>query len=111
VIQTIVPCFVNILCDVGYDAALFCTEVAPSSLSSHFSPDVKALERDRGLLPIDTTSSQAHEVYSEPKTVDHCTEHLSQIADLEERVKVLKQQITAAMEQAKKSAALSQKVS
>jgi hypothetical protein len=63
------------------------------------------------LLPIDTTSSQAHEVYSEPKTVDHCAEHLSQIADLEEWVKVLKQQITTAMEQAKKSAALSQKVS
>jgi hypothetical protein len=63
------------------------------------------------LLPIDTTSSQAHEVHSEPKTADRCAEHLSRIVDLEERVKVLKQHIIAAMEQAKKSAALYQKVS
>jgi hypothetical protein len=62
-------------------------------------------------MPIDTTSSQAHEGYSKPKTVNHYVEHRSQIADLEEQVKVLKQQIIAAMEQAKKSAALSQKVS
>jgi predicted nucleic acid-binding Zn-ribbon protein len=62
-------------------------------------------------MPIDTTSSQAHEGYSEPKTVNHYAEHRSRIADFEEQVKVLKQQIIAAMEQAKKSAALSQKVS
>jgi predicted nucleic acid-binding Zn-ribbon protein len=68
-------------------------------------------EGDHDLLPIDTDSSQAPEIALEPEVIDHTAEHILRFADLEGRVKVLKQQIRTAMDQAEKSAALSRKVS
>jgi hypothetical protein len=66
---------------------------------------------DHGLLPIDTTSSQAPEAPRVPETFNVCAEHLSTIVDLESRVTILKHQTMNAMDQAKKSSALSQKLS
>jgi hypothetical protein len=63
------------------------------------------------LPPIDTATSQDPDIAPEPEYLDHCGEHLSRIADLEGQVRVLKQQVIAAMDQAKKLVALSQKVS
>jgi hypothetical protein len=71
---------------------------------------VKVRDMDHGLLPIETASSQAPEAPCEPKTFNNCTEHLLRIADLENRVTILKHQIMTAMDQAKKSSALSQKM-
>jgi hypothetical protein len=68
-------------------------------------------EGDRDLLAIDMASSQAPEIALEPEVPDHTAEHILRIAYLEGRVKVLKQQIRTAMDQAEKFAALSQKVS
>jgi hypothetical protein len=73
--------------------------------------DVEKSEVERSLLPIDTVSSQAPGVPSEPESPDHCAEHLSRIADLDGRVSLLKHQTMTTMDQVKKSAALSKKVS
>jgi hypothetical protein len=53
-------------------------------------PDVDMLERDPDLLPIDMASSQAPEVASTPKTTDRTAKYIGRIADLEDRVKILK---------------------
>jgi hypothetical protein len=74
-------------------------------------PDVDMPERDPDFLPIDTTSSQAPEVASAPKTADRTLEYIRRIADLKDRVKFLKRQVISAMDQTEKSPALSQKVS
>jgi hypothetical protein len=63
------------------------------------------------LLPIDIASSQAPVVPSKPESPDRCAEHLSRIADLEGQVLILKHQTITVMDQAKKSSALSEKVS
>jgi hypothetical protein len=42
-----------------------------------FNFDVEISEIECGLLPVDTASSQAPRVPSEPKSFDHCAEHLS----------------------------------
>jgi uncharacterized coiled-coil protein SlyX len=60
------------------------------------------------LPPIDVVSSQVPKVSTEPES---STEYTGRIADLEGRLKSLKQQTITATNQAKKSAALSQKVS
>jgi hypothetical protein len=53
-------------------------------------PNVDMLERDLDLLPIDTASSQDPEVASAPKTTDRTAKYIRRIADLEDRVKILK---------------------
>jgi hypothetical protein len=73
--------------------------------------DVKMSEIKRGLLPIDTTSSQASRVSSKLESPDCCDLHLLRIVDLENRVSTLKHQTRTAMEQAEKSSDLSKKVS
>jgi hypothetical protein len=73
--------------------------------------DVEMSEIKRGLLPIDTTSSQAPGVPSEPESPDCCVVNLSRIVDLENQVSTLKHQTRVAMAQAKKSSDLSKKVS
>jgi hypothetical protein len=50
-----------------------------------FQPNfgVEKSEVELSLLPIDTASSQAPGVPSEPESPDHCAEHLSRITDLD----------------------------
>jgi hypothetical protein len=100
------PFFVNTLCDATH----FVLEFVLFSLVQP-NIDVEICEIDCGLLPVDIASSHAPSVPSEPKSFDCCAEHLSRIADLEGRVSILKHQTMTAMDQAKKSSALSQKVS
>jgi hypothetical protein len=64
-----------------------------------------------GSLPMNVSVSQILEVPSGPASPDHCEEHLSRIADLEDRLSSLKHQTRAAMEQATKSSDLVKKVS
>jgi hypothetical protein len=73
--------------------------------------DVKMSEIKCSLLPIDTASSQAPGVPSEPEYPDRCAVHLSRIMDLENQVSTLKHQTRTAMAQAEKSSDLSKKVS
>jgi hypothetical protein len=73
-------------------------------------PNVDLPEENPGLLTIDAGNFQAPKIAPELKDLDHTTEYISRIVDLENRVKVLKQQLTT-MDQAEKSAALVQQVS
>jgi hypothetical protein len=70
-------------------------------------PDVDMPEKDRGLLSIEYDQFPGSEVASKPETLDHTTEYIGIITDLEDQVRVLKQQIMTAMDQAEKFAALS----
>jgi hypothetical protein len=54
-------------------------------------PNVALPKENLGWRPIDTGSFQAPEIAPEPKDLDHTTEYVSWIADLKDRVKVLKQ--------------------
>jgi hypothetical protein len=59
------------------------------------------------LLPTDAVGSQAPEIVPKPEDFPHTAEHVQRIADLENQVKMLKQQALTTMDQAAKSAALS----
>jgi hypothetical protein len=52
------------------------------------------------LLPIDAASSQAPEIAPEPEVLDHTAKHIGRIADIKGRVRILKQQVITAMDQA-----------
>jgi hypothetical protein len=84
-----------------------CIEVVSLAFQPNF-PDVDVPDGNPDLLPIDTGGSQAPKIAPEPKDLDHTAEYISRIKS---RVKVLKQQTLIAMDQAEKSAALSQQVS
>jgi hypothetical protein len=68
-------------------------------------------ERYLGLPLVDTVSSQVPEFSTEPDSFDCTAEYTGRIADLEDRLKTLKQRTIIAMGQAKKYVALFQKVS
>jgi cell division protein FtsB len=63
------------------------------------------------LLPRDAASSQAPEVILEPEIPDRTAKYTRRIADLEGRVKMLKQQVITAMDQAEKSSTISKNMS
>jgi hypothetical protein len=60
---------------------------------------------------MDTAGSQAPEIVPEPEDFEHTAEHIQRIADLENQVRMQKQQDLTAMDQAVKSAALSEQLS
>jgi hypothetical protein len=57
-------------------------------------------------LPKDTASSQDPEFFLESEIVDHTAAYVQRVVDIEGRVKMLKQQVIIAMEQAKRSSLL-----
>jgi hypothetical protein len=73
--------------------------------------EIEMPEIERGPLPMNIAGSQILEVPSGYDSPDRCAEHLSRIADLEGRLSSLKHQTRTAMEQAKRSSDLLNKVS
>jgi hypothetical protein len=59
-------------------------------------------ERDHDLLPKDTASPKAPDLFLEREIPDRTAEYVHRITDLQGRVKILIQQVIVAMDQAKK---------
>jgi hypothetical protein len=68
-------------------------------------------EKNHDLMPKDTASSEAPDRFVQSKDLDSNAEYIRRIANLESRIRILKQQVIVAMEQAEKSSMLSKSVS
>jgi hypothetical protein len=74
-------------------------------------PESNVLGKDHDLMPKDTSSFEAPDIFIQSEDPDPNTEYIYRIMDLESQVRILKKQVIVAMEQDEKSSMLSKNVS